>query len=184
MDKSEVDEEEETEEISLPEKGLKKKIMFYLIPAIILIGVGVGSIVIFFTKVGSDKPQPYDVVTQKNADGSGESTTVFYTLPEIQANLRTSNDVLETIQLKINLELPSVDSIAIVDGMLPRINDIIISHLTELMPEEVSGSEGIYSLKAELLRRINLMVAPLKISNLNIKEININLVDMTETQED
>lgn len=184
MDKSEFNDEEESEEISIPEKGLKKKIMFYLIPAIILIGVGVGSIVIFFTKVGNDKTQPYDVVTQKNADGSGVNTTVFYTLPEITVNLRTSNDVLETLQIKINLELPSVDSIAVIDGMLPRINDIIISHLTELMPEEVSGSEGIYSLKMELLRRINLMVAPLKVLNLNIKDININLVDMTETQED
>lgn len=183
MEKSEV-EDEETEEISLPEKGLKKKIILYLIPAIILIGVGVGFIAVFFTKVGGDKPQPYDIVTQKNIDGSGESTTVFYTLPEIKANLYTSNDVLETIQLKINLELSSVADITIIDGMLPRINDIVIAHLTELMPEEVSGSEGIYALKAELLRRINLMVAPTKVLNLNLKDLNITIDDMTEKQED
>ena len=172
------------EEISQPEKGLKKKILLYLIPAIVLIGIGVGFIAVFFTKVGNDKPLPYDVVTQKNPDGSGESTTVFYTLPEFSADLRTSNDVIETIRLKLNLELPSVETIAVIDGLMPRLNDIIIAHLTELTPEEVSGSEGFYALKTELLYRINLMIAPVKILNLNIKDLNIVITEMPDKQED
>ena len=39
---------------------LKKKILLYLIPAIILIGVGVGFISVFFTSVGDEANQEYE----------------------------------------------------------------------------------------------------------------------------
>lgn len=177
-------EDDVEEEISQPEKGMKKKILFYLIPAIILIGVGVGFVSVFFTNVGGDAPQDYDVITQKNADGSGENTTVFYTLPSFTAKLRTSIGMFETIQIKINLELSSVEDVSAVSKMTSRIHDIIIAHLVELTPEEVSGSEGFYALKTELLHRINLIAAPVKVLNLNIKDLNIQVTDTLEKQED
>jgi len=183
MAEQELDEEEVVENIA-SEKGMKKKILLYLIPAIILIGVGVGFISVFFTSVGDEANQEYDVVTQKSADGSGDITTVFYSLPEIRAKLRTSIGVFETINIKINLELSSVEDITTINSMMPRINDIIINHLVELTPEEVSGAEGFYALKTELLHRINLMVAPVKVAKLNIKNFNIQVTDTLEKQGD
>ena len=53
-----------------------------------------------------------------------------------------------------------------------------------MSPEEVSGAEGIYALKSELLYRINLMVAPIKVSNINIKDLDIKITDSLEKQED
>lgn len=177
-------EDDAEEEISQPEKGMKKKILFYLIPAIILIGIGVGFVSVFFTNVNSDAQHDYDVITQKSADGSGESTVVFYTLPAFTAKLRTSTGIYETIQIKINLELSSVEDISTISKLTPRIQDIIIAHLVELTPEEVSGSEGFYALKTELLHRTNLIAAPVKILNLNIKDLNIQVTDTLEKQED
>lgn len=172
------------QDASQPEKSMKKKILIYLIPTVILIGIGVGFVSVFFTNVGGNAPQNYDVVTQKKADGSGDSTTVFYTLPAFSAKLRTSVGVFETIQLKLSLELSSVDDVAVINGLMPRINDIIITHLVELTPEEVSGAEGFYALKTELLHRINLIAAPIKVANLNIKDLNIQVTDTLEKQED
>ena len=177
-------EEEELEDVPIPEKGMKKKILLYLIPAIVLIGVGVGAVSVFFTSVGDEKSFEYDVVSHKNADNSGESVTVFYSLPELKANLRTSIGVFETISMKINLELSSVEDITLINSMMPRIQDIVTTHLVELTPEEVSGAEGFYALKTELLYRINLMVAPVKVLNLNIKSLDIQVTDTLERQED
>lgn len=177
-------EEEESEDVSAPEGNVKRKILIYLIPAIILIGIAVGSVVIFFTKVNNNVPQNYDIITQKNADGSGETSTVFYTFPEITANLRTSSGVFEQIRIKLNIELSSVDDIQSITVLTPRINDIIISHLVELTPEEVSGSEGFYALKNELLHRINLIISPVSLLNLNITSLDIQITDALEKQED
>ena len=177
-------EDGETENVPLPESGMKKKILLYLIPAIVLIGIGVGAVAIFFTNVGNDEEVDYDVVTTKNTDGSGDHTTVFYTLPELSSRLRTSSGVFETVRMKLNLELPTVEDIATINAMLPRINDILISHVSELTPEEVSGAEGFYALKSELLHRINLIVSPIKIINLNIKDLNVEITDTLEKQED
>ena len=176
--------DEDLEDVSLPDNGMKKKILLYLIPAIVIIGLAVGGIVVLFTKVNSDAPQNYDVITQKDADGKGEHSTVFYTLPEIRAQLSTSNGVFETVRIKINLELSAVEDIASIDIMMPRINDIIIAHLVELTPDEISGSEGFYALKTELLYRINLMVSPVKVLNLNIKDLNVKITDTLEKTED
>jgi len=183
MVEDDIDEDEQ-EETSLPEKGVKRKILMYLIPAIVLIGVGVGAVSVFFTSMGDDSELNYDVVTQKNADNSGESVTVFYSLPELKTNLRTSIGVFETIRIKINLELSSVEDIKTINSMMSRINDIITTHLVELAPEEVSGAEGFYALKTELLYRINLMTAPVKVLNLNIKNLDIQVTDTLERQED
>ena len=177
-------EDEDIEDVSLPDNGMKKKILLYLIPAIIIIGLAVGGIVVIFTKVNSDAPQNYDIITQKDADGKGDHTTVFYTLPEIKAQLNTSNSIFETVRIKVNLELSSIEDIATIDAMMPRINDIILSHLVELMPEEISGSEGFYALKTELLYRINLMVSPIKVLNLNIKDLNVKITDTLEKTEE
>lgn len=184
MAENDEEELEENAEVPLSSGSIKKKILIILIPAIILIGAGVAAIAVFFTDSSSNQPQDYDIVTQKKADGSGDVTTVFYSLPEISARLRTGEGVFEVIRIKLNLELSSVEDIATINSLIPRINDILIAHLVELTPDEVSGSEGFYALKTELLHRINLMISPIKISNLNIKDLNIQITDALEKKED
>jgi flagellar basal body-associated protein FliL len=82
------------------------------------------------------------------------------------------------------MELSSVDEIQTITTLTPRINDIIISHLVEITPEEISGSEGIYALKSELLHRINLVISPVILRNLNITSIDVQITDALEKQED
>ena len=183
MANTDDDDVEESGDVPLPAGGVKKKILMYLIPAIVLVGIGVGAVAVFFTNVGDKEPQAYDVVKQKDSEGI-ESTTVFYSIPEITANLRTGSGVFETIRIKLNLELSSVEDINVINSMLPRINDIVLSHLVELTPEEVSGAEGFYALKTELLYRINLVSAPVVVSNLNIKDLSVKITDALDKRED
>lgn len=178
------DENEDIDEVLPADNSMKRKVLLYLIPAIIIIGVAVGFVVVFFTNINSSSPKNYDIVSQKSADGSGEKLTVFYTLPEITANIRTSNGIFEIVRIKLNIELSSVEDIENISPFISKIRSIIISHLVELTPEEISGSNGFHALKSELLYRIKLIVSPIEVLNVNITDLNIQITDALEKQED
>ena len=75
--------------------------------------------------------------------------------------------------MKISVELSRVEDVAAIEAMVSRLTDIIIAHTIELTPDEVSGSNGLYWLKEELLYRMNLVAAPIKITNINFKNFEI-----------
>jgi flagellar FliL protein len=54
---------------------------------------------------------------------------------------------------------------------LPRILDAFQIYLRELRPADLEGSAGLFRLKEELLRRINLSVYPAKVEGVLFKEI-------------
>ena len=168
--------DEDLDKIEADELSVKpfnrKKVLIFVLPIIIVIGLIVSFITVFSRKSGSESDAEYSVVTSEDGSNGGQ-TIVFYALPELVANLRSSTDSALKIKLKISIELPSVESIKNIEAMLPRINDMLLAHITELTPEEVSGANGLYNLKEELLLRINLLTAPIKVSNINIKNLDI-----------
>jgi flagellar FliL protein len=46
--------------------------------------------------------------------------------------------------------------------------------LRELRPEDLAGSQGSYQLRAEILRRANLVASPAKVNAVLIEEMLIN----------
>ena len=46
--------------------------------------------------------------------------------------------------------------------------------LRELRPEDLSGSQGSYQLRMEILRRVNLVISPAKVNAVLIEEMLIN----------
>ena len=160
-----------------PEKELlkpfnKKKVLLYVLPIVVIIGLVV-SFIIVFTKKDADLGGEYRIISSSNEDGSSSKITVFYSLPELMANLRTSDGKTTTVKLKLSIELSSVDDIKTIEALLPRINDTLLAHIVELTPDELSGANGLYNLKRELLYRINLLTDPIKVSNLNFKTFDI-----------
>lgn len=150
----------------------KRKFLIFILPVLIVIGLVVSFVAVFSKKVNSDNLN-YDLVTQSGEDGSAEKITVLYTLPELAARLRTDNGASITAKIRISIELPSVEDLKTVEKLQPRINDTLLSHLVGLTPDEIAGSDGLYWLKEEMLYRINLVVAPVKVGNLNIKTLDI-----------
>jgi len=148
----------------------KKKVLIFVLPVIIVIGLAVSFITVFSRK--SENNAEYDIIASDDPN-SGGKVTVFYSLPELTAHLRSSSGKALTVKLKISIELSSVEDIKTVEALLPRINDALLTHITELTPEEISGADGLYNLREELLFRINLLADPVKISNLNFKSFDI-----------
>ncbi len=167
-----INTDEEEPEVESAKPFNKKKVLIYVLPIVIVIGLVV-SFIIVFTKKDGNLGGEYSVVSGSSEDGSAEKITVFYALPELSANLRSSRSENTTVKLKLSLELSSVDDIKTVEALLPRINDTLLAHIVELTPDELSGSNGLYNLKRELLYRINLLTDPIKVSNLNFKTFDI-----------
>jgi flagellar FliL protein len=115
------------------------------------------------------KTDPNSPQVQDGPDG-----VVFYTLPDIVVNMQTPDGKPTFLKLKLAFELPDHDTADTLDAEMPRLNDIFQTFLRELRPEDLSGSEGTLQLRAELQRRVNLVIAPSKVNGVLIEEMLIN----------
>jgi flagellar FliL protein len=104
----------------------------------------------------------------------GPDGVVFYTLPEVVVNMQTADGRPTFLKLKLTLELPNADAVDELDPNMPRLQDMFQSFLRELRPEDLSGSQGSYQLRMEILRRVNLVIAPSKANAVLIEEMLIN----------
>lgn len=141
----------------------RKKIMILLLPLLIVIGVSVG---IYLARNKNYDSWNIDYSIVQYDKDAPESVTAFFDLPEIKTSVKGA-DRNHDLRLKVNLELSSIDDIKIIEALTPRLNDVILGHLIELGVDEVSGSSGLYWLKEELLYRLNLSAAPVKIKKIN-----------------
>ncbi|MFN3523247.1 MAG: flagellar basal body-associated FliL family protein [Phenylobacterium sp.] len=104
----------------------------------------------------------------------GPDGVVFYTLPDIVVNMQTADGKATFLKLKLTLELPDEHLTEELEPNLPRLQDMFQTFLRELRPEDLSGSQGSYQLRMEILRRVNLVIAPSKVNAVLIEEMLIN----------
>src|SRR5689334_19019350 len=97
---------------------------------------------------------------------------VFVDLPEVLVNLsNTGSDRTQYLKVKMVLELPDALLMQQIQPVMPRIVDTFQTYLRELRPTDLDGSAGLYRLKAELTRRVNVAIAPNKVNAVLFKEI-------------
>ena len=120
---------------------------------------------------GGEGSKPADKNAAQVTDGP--DGVVFYTLPDMVVNMQTADGKPTYLKLKLTLELPSEDAVDIIEPNRPRLQDMFQSFLRELRPEDLAGSQGSYELRMEILRRVNLVIAPAKINSVLIEEMLI-----------
>ena len=148
-----------------------KKILLFLVPALIVIGIIVGLYFLFIPKSDNAENLSYSIVEKEENDT--KTITVFYDLPEISVQLQSADSQNAVVKIKINIELSKMGDIKTIESLMPQITDAAVTHISELSQNEISGAEGLYWLKEELLYRLSLIAAPVKISNLNFKRFEI-----------
>lgn len=104
----------------------------------------------------------------------GPDGVMFYTLPSMVVNMQTADGRPTFLKLKLTLELPDGSVADELDPNLPRLTDMFQMFLRELRPEDLQGSQGGYQLRMEILRRVNLVIAPAKVNSVLIEEMLIN----------
>jgi flagellar protein FliL len=83
----------------------------------------------------------------------------------------TGGDRIQYLKVKIVLELGDATLTSQIQSAMPRVMDAFQTYLRELRPTDLDGSAGLYRLKEELTRRVNLAVAPSRINAVLFKEI-------------
>jgi flagellar FliL protein len=115
------------------------------------------------------KPDPNAPVVKDGPDG-----VVFYTLPDVVVNMQTADGRPSFLKLKLALELPDHDTADVLSPNMPRLQDMLQGFLRELRPEDLSGSQGGFMLRQEILRRVNLVIAPSRANAVLIEEQLVN----------
>jgi flagellar protein FliL len=104
----------------------------------------------------------------------GPDGVLFYAMPDITVNMQSTDGRATFLKLKLTLELPDEGAVETLDPNMPRLQDMFQSFLRELRPEDLAGSQGTYQLRMEILRRVNLVIAPTRANAVLIEEMLIN----------
>jgi flagellar FliL protein len=177
------------------EEGGKKKLPLKMLiiagaaAVLVLGGGGAGAFFMFAPKAPADahgakkpkghKPEAKGGHGAKEDKGpsnikDGPDGVVFYTLPDVVVNMQTADGRPTFLKLKLTLELPDREMAEALEPQAPRLKDMFQTFLRELRPEDLSGSQGSYQLRMEILRRVNLVIAPAKVNAVLIEEMLIN----------
>jgi flagellar FliL protein len=153
--------EAEGEEGEAP-AGSKKKLIVISAVVLLLAGGGGG----FF------------LMKKKPAEGHADAAAVkmpvvFLDVREMLVNLSAEpgQDKSKYAKLKIALELKDAKVESEVKPLMPRIEDTFQVYLRELRASDLAGSMGIYRLREELLRRVNVAIHPARAEAVLFKEV-------------
>jgi flagellar FliL protein len=103
----------------------------------------------------------------------GPDGVIFYTMPDMVVNIQAPDGRPTFLKLKLAFELPDEHVAETFEPNAPRMADMFQTFLRELRPEDLSGSQGSYQLRMEILRRVNLVIAPAKVNAVLIQEMLI-----------
>jgi flagellar FliL protein len=152
-------EEGSEQEAAAPATKLPIKLIAIVAAALLVVGAG-GTTTYFLFGASGARP----AVAGKPA--------VFVDLPEVLVNLsNTGSDRVQYLKVKIVLELSDQILIQQIQPVMPRVMDAFQIYLRELRPTDLEGSAGLYRLKEELTRRVNVAIAPSRINAVLFKEI-------------
>lgn len=143
-------------------------LMFIAAPVLLLGGIGGGGAWYMGWLGGSEMAA--DGTTQA---AEAAKPSYFYDLPEMLVNLSQRDKRAQYLKLQVALEMANEDIATALEPVLPRIMDTFQVYLRELRSSDLDGSAGVYRLKEELLRRVNLSIAPRKVDRVLFKEIII-----------
>jgi flagellar FliL protein len=101
----------------------------------------------------------------------GPNGVSYYTLPDLVENMQAPDGRPTFLKLKLTFEISDPQALDLAQEESPRLHDMFTAFLRELRPDDLAGSQGTYQLKAEILRRVNLVLAPHKVDAVLIEEM-------------
>lgn len=144
--------------------GRGRMLLIAGVAAAVIIAGGAGSY--FFLFAG--KPAE---TAEHSASAAAAPETFIFNLPEMTVNLASADGTTSFMKLTIALEVADEAMMTTIQPRLAKVVDAFQVYLRELRKSDLEGSAGIYRLKEELLRRVNVAIAPAQVENVLFKEI-------------
>jgi flagellar FliL protein len=151
-------------EAAAPKKGfLSRKLIIIAAASLLVLGGGGGGAWFFLFKKEHHEEKPAPVAVKPPA---------FVDMPEVLVNLSSAgNGRAHYLKAKIVLEVTDQKIAEEIKPVLPRVLDSFQTYLREMRSSDLEGSAGLYRVRDELTRRVNLAVAPSRINAVLFKEI-------------
>jgi len=146
-------------------KGIPKLFIIIGAAAIVVLLGGAG---LFFFLSSSPAAPAED---GHGAEAAASHSFIFNLSPMV-INLSTENGGPESfMRLTVALEVANQEVMTAIQPNLAKVVDAFQVYLRELRKSDLEGSAGIYRLKEELLRRVNIAIAPQQVESILFKEI-------------
>lgn len=145
-------------------KGKKKLPLMLIAGVIAFLVVGGGAAAYFFFFSG----------TKESADSvrlAEIPDTFIFNLPTMMVNLKSEGDGEAFMKLTIALEVVNEEMMKEIQPRMAKVVDAFQVYLRELRKSDLEGSAGIYRLKEELRRRVNVAIFPAQVESILFKEI-------------
>ncbi len=150
--------------------GGKKRMLLLGLP-LLLIAVGAG---LWFSGIlpkllaGSEEAP---AAAEQAAAAPVPRTPVYFDMPDIVANLNVNGRRASYVKLRSKLELAKAADALAMQAAMPRLLDLFTTYLREMRPEELRGSSGTQRLREELIARVNLVAAPVRVVDVLFVEL-------------
>ena len=150
----------EVQEVAKP-KG-KLKLIIAAVAVLAIVGGGAGWF--FFMRHHGEEMHAEAVPPPKPPS--------YVEVPDMLVNLvGLPGERVQYLKVKLVLEVKEEKLAEAIRPTLPRVTDIFQTYLRELRPSDLNGSAGLFRLKEELTRRVNLAVSPYQVSAVLFKEV-------------
>jgi flagellar FliL protein len=145
----------------VPAKKGKLKLIIAAVGFVAIIGGGAGW---FFFLRGHGE--------EAHAEAPPPKPPSFVEMPDMMVNLVGSpGERVQYLKVKVVLEIKEEKQVEAIKPTLPRVTDIFQTYLRELRPTDLNGSAGLFRLKEELTKRVNVALSPNQVSAVLFKEI-------------
>jgi Flagellar basal body-associated protein len=170
----------------------KTLVLFVILPAILVLGAGGGAAFLLLGQGGGEQHAEAETgghgkAKAKGGHGAGPAgepvpgpngTTItqgedviFVSLPEMLVNIVGHDGRPAYLKLRLTLEAPDQAAVTALTEHIPRVSDQFNGFLREMRTDDLAGSAGAYRLRLELLRRVNLVIAPAQVNAVLIEEM-------------
>ncbi len=162
---AEADVEEGAAQAAPAKRGISRKVLIIGAAGLtVLLAAGAG--LYFFVFAG----RAADDAARAAALAAPE--TFIFNLPTMTVNLNDDGAEGDAfMKLTIALEVADESVMREIQPRMAKVVDAFQVYLRELRKSDLEGSAGIYRLKEELLRRVNVAIAPAQVENVLFKEL-------------
>ena len=161
-------------------KGINKLFIIIGAAAVVVLLGGVGLFFFMSSSGGSADAaaagEHGDAAAGEHGAAAGEhgapaADTFIFNLEPMMVNLQSTEGTPSYMKLTVALEVADEAMMTQIQPRLAKVIDAFQVYMRELRKSDLEGSAGVYRLKEELLRRVNLAVYPARIESILFKEI-------------
>jgi flagellar FliL protein len=155
----------------------KKKLIIIAAAVLLVAGGGGGYLMMRKPAAASDAHAAPAADAHGGGGGHGEAApkigVAFLEVRDLIVNLtpEPGQQKISYLKLKVALELKNGQVEAEVKPLLPRVEDTFQTYMRELRASDIAGSAGLYRLREELLRRVNVAIHPAKAEAVLFKDV-------------